>query len=131
MSGRPWAASDSNDDEEGIVRLFDARDNLVAELTPAQALELSAELADVSSYVADAEPEWEHIDGTPCPLGPSFPDSTRSPAYCNHNERLRHRATFKTPGSQQEGPVDVRTAFDLLHPEDEGWRRSDLLPDGD
>lgn len=23
---------------------------------------------------------------------------------------------------------DVRTIFDLLHPEDEGWRRSDLLP---
>lgn len=94
MSGRPWAASDRNDDEEGIVRLFDARDNLVAELTPVQALELSAELADVSSYVA---PVWEHMDGTPCELGPSFPDSKRSPAYCNHDQRLRHRATFRTP----------------------------------
>lgn len=43
------------------------------------------------------DPEWEHFDGKPCELGPSNPDSTRSPAYCNHDERLRSRAAFAEP----------------------------------
>jgi hypothetical protein len=50
---RPWAASDANDDEQGIVRLFDAKDNLVAELTPEEAKALGTELVDVASYVED------------------------------------------------------------------------------
>ena len=50
---RPWAASDAADDESGIVRLFDAADNLVAEMPVTDARELGQELLDVASYVEE------------------------------------------------------------------------------
>lgn len=51
MAARPWAASDANDAGEGVVHLYDARDNLIAELTPEEAKALGTELQDVASYV--------------------------------------------------------------------------------
>lgn len=44
---RPWAASD-----EG-VRLHDAKDNLVAVMTPDEARALGQELIDVASYTEE------------------------------------------------------------------------------
>lgn len=59
MTDRPWAASDETGEGVGVVRLFDANDNLVAELTPDRARELSVELADVASYAS------QHTEETP------------------------------------------------------------------
>lgn len=52
MSNKLWAAADSADDGQGTVRIYDARDNFIAELTPDEARAFAEEVTEVSGYAS-------------------------------------------------------------------------------